>query len=406
MTYARCRPFFPLGLLALACLSLPSPAPACPFCVDQKGPTLVGEFNQASLVLLGSFTDYRPAPGDDGGTTDFVVEKVLKDHPVLKDAGIFRVVGGKRRTTFQRAVPNTKSKFLVFCDVYKGRLDPYKGVELSPGSDLVKYLTEALAKKDRPVGERLRHCFDYLNSPDVDVALEAYKEFQRAEYKDYRGMAKSLPADTIARWLQDPKTPAFRYGLYASLLGHCGDPARHGKLLRSLVDDPEKRRGSGIDGMLAAYVMLQPKQGWAYLKGILADGKEDFLMRYAALRTARFLWGERPDLVARGDLAGGVALALAHPDMADFAVEDLRRWGRWERCEEVLGLFGKESHNVPVIRRAVLRYMLQCPGPRAAAFVREQRQRDPDWVRDAEEILRLDAEAALPTQPPVAPKTK
>src|SRR5262249_32653905 len=155
-----------------------------------------------------------------------------------------------------------------------------------------------------------------------------------------------LPAETIAKWLQDPKTPAFRYGLYASLLGHCGDTARHGKLLRQLVDDPEKRRGSGIDGMLAAYVMLQPKQGWRYVMGVLGDGKEDFLMRYAALRTARFLWGERPDLVPKGELAGGVALALAHPDMADFAIEDLRRWGRWERCDEVLALFDKESHNV------------------------------------------------------------
>jgi len=405
MTSARWRLTLSVGLLALAGLWLTPPAQACPFCcMDQKGPTLVGEFDQASLVLLGTFANFRPAPGDDGGKTDFVVEKVLKNHPVLNDKAVFHVKGGKLQTTLDRAVPNTKSRFVIFCDVFKGKLDPYKGVELSPGSDLVKYLTEALAKKDRPVGERLRHAFDYLNSPDVDVALEAYREFQRADYKDYRDMAKALPADTLAKWLQDPKTPPFRFGLYASLLGHCGDPAKHGKLLRSLVDDPEKRRGSGIDGMLAAYVMLQPKQGWTYLKGILGDAKEDFLMRYAALRTARFLWGERPDLVSRSDLAGGVALVLGHPDMADFAIEDLRRWGRWERCEDVLALFEKDSHNVPVIKRAVLRYMLQCPGPRAAAFVRQQRQRDPDWVSDAEEILRLDAET--PTQTPAPAKGK
>src|SRR5439155_10200276 len=102
-------------------------------------------------------------------------------------------------------------------------------------------------------------------------------------------MAKKLPADTIGKWLQDPKTPPYRYGLYASLLGHCGEPAKHGKLLRALIDDPEKRRGSGIDGMLASYVMLQPKAGWDYVRDILNDGKQDFLMRYAALRTARFL---------------------------------------------------------------------------------------------------------------------
>ena len=32
------------------------------------------------------------------------------------------------------------------------------------------------------------------------------------------------------------------YGLYASLLGHCGTKA-HAKLLKSMIEDPEKRRG-------------------------------------------------------------------------------------------------------------------------------------------------------------------
>ena len=41
----------------------------------------------------------------------------------------------------------------------------------------------------------------------------------------------------------------------------------------------------GIDGMLAAYVMLQPKEGWHLLQDILKDSKQEFLMRYACLRT-------------------------------------------------------------------------------------------------------------------------
>jgi hypothetical protein len=378
-----------LGLFALAWFPVPNTASACPFCMDERGPTLVGDFNQASLVLLGTFTNYRPGTGDDvlGGKTDFVIEKVLKPHDVLKTAA------KNNKIEFRRGVPATKSKFVVFCDVYKNEVDPYRGVEVPSDSDLVSYLTRALAVKDRPAPERLRLCFEYLNSPDLDVSLDAYREYAKADYKDYKEMAKSLPADKLAAWLEDPKTPAYRYGLYASLLGHCGDPAKHGKLLRSMIDDPEKRRGSGIDGMLAAYLMLQPKEGWHYLKGVLKDGEQDFLMRYAALRTARFLWGERSDLVAKADLVEGVASVMNHPDMADFAIEDLRKWQRWELCERVLELFTKQSHDVPVIRRAVLRFALQCPSPRARTFVAEQRRRDADWVNDAEELLRLEVEA-------------
>ena len=169
MANPRGRLFLPLGLLALALFCYPAGAKCCPFCAEEKGPTLVGDFNQASLVMLGSFTNFRPG-GEDGGTTDFVIEKTLKPHEAVKN---------KKTITFRRSIPPTKSKFVVFCDVYKGEIDPYRGVEVPPGSDLVNYLTEALAKKDGPIGERLRLCFKYLNSADVDVALDAYREFQR-----------------------------------------------------------------------------------------------------------------------------------------------------------------------------------------------------------------------------------
>ncbi len=387
MADRRSRLLLCVAVLTLVWLQTPAGVDACPFCSEERGPTLVGDFNQASLVLLGTFANFKPNLGNDlGGTTEFFVEKALKPHEVLK---------GRNKVTFNKAVPATKGKYIVFCDVYKGEIDPYRGVEVPADSDLVSYLTESLAKRDRPAGERLRLAFNYLTSSDLEVSMDAYREFAKADYKDYKDMAKSLPADTIGKWLQDPKTPAYRYGLYASLLGHCGNPEKHGNLLRTLLDDPEKRKGSGIDGMLASYVMLQPKEGWKYVKGLLNNAEEEFLIRYAALRTARFLWGERPDLLPQGELVAGVAQSLAHPDMADFVIEDLRKWQRWELSDRILNLFEQETHNVPVIRRAILRYALRCPNPRAASFVREQRRLDADWVNDAEELLRLEQEAPV-----------
>src|SRR5215831_13342342 len=93
---------YPRGrlLLPLAWLCHPAGAKCCPFCTEEKGPTLVGDFNQASLVLLGSFTNFRP--GEDG-TTDFVIEKVLKAHDAVKN---------KKVLTFKRSIPPTKSKFV------------------------------------------------------------------------------------------------------------------------------------------------------------------------------------------------------------------------------------------------------------------------------------------------------
>src|SRR5205807_9822979 len=85
---------------------------------------------------------------------------------------------------------------------------------------------------------------------------------------------------------------------YASMLGHCSkNKTEHARLLRSLVDDPDKRVTSGVDGILASYVMLQPKEGWKYLRGILKDSKQDFMMRYAALRSVRFFVDYRADVI-------------------------------------------------------------------------------------------------------------
>ena len=365
----------PLTVMAVA-------VSACPFCTQERGPTLIGDFDQAAMVLVGSFANARQDAGLDGGTTDFIIDEVLKKH---------EIIDGKKKITLPKYMPGAKNKFVIFCDVYKGTIDPYRGVEIQPGSDLVKYLRGALALKDHPLAERLRYAFDYLNSADIDVALDAYREFQKTDYKDYKDTAKSLPPATLAKWLRDPKTPPYRYGLYASLLGLCGRP-EDGKLLREMLQDPQKRMGSGLDGMLVGYVTIDPKEGAAFLSSILKDGKQEFLLRYAALRGVRFLWDQRPDLVPKTDLIQDVKLLLDQPDMADFAVEDMRKWERWEMTDSVLDLFNKETHNVPVVRRAILRFALKSPAPRAKAFVEEQRRRDKEWVCDTEELLRLEAQ--------------
>ncbi len=371
---------------------LPS-AGACPFCSENQGPTLVGDYANASMVLYGNFANAKLGGNQIEGTTDFVIEKVLKPNEYLKGVQ-------KGTVTLPRYI-QSKNKFVIFIDVYKGTLDPYRGVETQAGSELVKYLEGAVKHQSTPAPQRLRYCFDFLNSADFDVAMDAYREFAKADYKEYSELAKKLPADVLAGWLKDPKTPAYRYGLYASLLGHCGGK-EDAKLLRSMVDDPERRKGSGIDGMLAAYIMLQPKEGWKYVQDMLKNDKQDFMFRYACLRTVRFLWDQRPDLVPQKELVGGMGLVLDQADMADFGIEDLRRWHRWEMTDRVIDLFGLKTHSIPVVKRAVLRFALASPEPRAKEFVKSQRERDLEWVRDTEELLKLESDSQ-PT-PPVKSK--
>ena len=379
-----------LLVLTFSGAALPSGI-CCPFCSQDKVPTLAGDYNTALMVLVGTFTNAKVADN----TTDFVIEQVLKPNDYLKGPKV-KNVNGKQVITLPRFI-KAETKFIIFCDVFKDQIDPYRGVEVQAGSELVDYLKGAANLKDAPLGDRLRYSFKHLNSPEFEVAMDAYRDFARTDYKDYMEMAKKLPAETLAKWLQDEKTPPYRYGLYASLLGLCGT-AEDGKLLRRMIDDPEKRKGSGIDGMLVGYIALQPKEAWKYITDLLKDQDQDFLMRYAGLRTARFLWEQRPDILPKKDLAEGIALLLDHGDMADFAIEDLRKWKRWEMCGRILELFGKKSHDVNVVKRSILRFALQCPEPSARAFVDAQRRRDPNWVKDTEELLKIESPVDPPAQ--------
>src|SRR5262249_11045745 len=117
------------------------------------------------------------------------------------------------------------------------------------------------------------------------------------------------------------------------------------------------------------------------------------------LRAVRFLWGAREGLVSREKLVGGVVLVLGQGDIADLAVEELRRRKCWETAEQVLGCYGKESHAYPIVRRAIIRFALSCPeNPRVKRSLARRRKEAPEVVKDAEDPIPL-KEGSRPDSP-------
>lgn len=384
-----------VAVLAGACTALPAQAVfgrCCPGC-QQQGPILSAEIAQASMVLYGTFTNATPGVDEGQGSSDFQIEAVIKKHDIL---------GDKKVITLPRYVPNEdpKIKFLVFCDVFKGKVDPYIGTPVQADCDMVKYIKGALEVKDKDVGSQLRYYFDFLENKESVISTDAFKAFGNADYKDFKEIAHKLPADRLVKWLTDPETSPLRYGAYAQMLGHCGT-AKDADLLRKLLDDPKRRGPTGLDYMMVGYTLLKPKDGMAYMRGVLQDSTKEFTIRYAALQAIRFFWDFRQDVVDKNELVKGACDLLDQSDVADLAIEDLRKWGRWEICDRVLALKEKKSHDVSVIRRAILRYALSCPESKAAEYVQECRKRDAEMVKDAEELLKLDAPPVKAAAPDV-----
>jgi hypothetical protein len=381
---------------AAALMALASVSPACPFCTMQ-GKTLTGEVADARMVLYGKLANAN----EKAETTEIQIETVIKDNPVRAK---------RTRLTLSRwvdlSLTGEKDRFVVFCDLFRGKIDPYRGLALKAGTKVPEYLKGALKLKDKPLEERLRFFFDYLDNEDLEISNDAYKEFGNADYKDFKPLAKTLNVARVVKWLKDPETPSFRIGLYASMLGHSGSEKDAG-VLRKLLDDPERRAGSGVDGLMAAYAMLKPKDGWAYILAGLKNTKEEFMFRYAALRAVRFLHDYRTDVVGKKELVAGLCVLLAQEDIADLAIEDLRKWQVWNQADKVLAVRKTAAYKLPIVKRALLRYCLQAQGvPAAAAYVAERRKSDPEAVKEAQELLDLEKETAASSSTSAKPVQK
>lgn len=369
---------------ALAVIALAAgPAAACTFCDGnfRTRQTLRTQFAAAKAVLYGQLKNPRFDPKTDDGFTDLHVGTVLKDDPARGSAATVTL------RAYLPVVGNTPPEYLVFCGVVSGQLDPTFGV---PGSAaVVEYLKGAAKFDDRDPGAKLGYFFKHLDSPDPTVAADAFLEFARTPDADILKAAKHLDAAKLRKLLAAPNTPPERLGVFAFLLGVSGGPNDAAFLAGLLGANPlPERTSSAFGGLLAGYMLLAPKDGWALAAAVLADDKRPYSVRFSAIGAVRFLQATRGN-DCKAEVLKCCAALLPHGDLADQAVEDLRRWGYWDLTADVLAQFPKPTHAAPIVRRGIVRYALCCPTDEAKRFVTAVKQTDPKLVRDVEEMLEL-----------------
>jgi hypothetical protein len=371
---------FAAAILAFIAAALP--ADACTFCDGsfRTKQTLRMHFAQAKAVLHGQLKNPR-FDRDDNSYTDLHVSNILKDDPAR---------GGQMVITIPQYLPvigNTPSDFVLFCDVAKGKLDPVFGVP-APRAAL-DYLNAAAKLDDADPAAKLAFFFKHLDSTDATIAADAFYEFARAADSDILKAARQINPAKVRRLIADANTPPERLGVFAFLLGVSGGPADAAFLARMLSENPlPERSASAFGGLLAGLILLAPNDGWPLAANVLADSKRPYSVRLSAIGTVRFLQSTR-GADSKAEVLKCCAALLPHGDLADQAIEDLRRWEYWDLTTDVLAQFGKPTHAAPIVRRAILRYALCAPGDESKRFVAAVRQSDPRLVKSVEEMLEL-----------------
>ncbi len=368
--------------VAVAVLLLSAwPVAACSVC----GPALLGkntlreELTQSKAAVVGTLKNPKANSSGTGGTTEFHFAKTLKTAAIVeKKAGVtvpqyFPVVG------------DTPPDYLFFFDEVNGQPTISGGVPSTAA--VVDYLTAAakLDAKDAPA--RLAFYFKHLDAADPTVAADAFLEFAKAPDADILKAKAGFDADRLVKLLANPKTPDDRLGVFAALLGLCGE-AKHVAVFAELLKEPltERVRGS-LGGVLAGLVLLEPKAGWKAVRTVLGDDKRPFEQRLSALGTVRFLQATRSE--AKADVLAACGGMLGSTDFADLVIEDLRRWGWWDLTAEVFAAWGQPAGEVREVKKAIVRYALTCPKADAKVFLDSARKADAKLVAQVEQSEKL-----------------
>lgn len=369
------------ALLAVALLAIP-PARACTFCGGElrSKQTLRMHYAAAKAVLHGQLKNPRFDSKTDEGATDLHISAALKDDPARGGAGVVTL------RSYLPVIGNTPSDYLVFCNVAGGKLDPTFGVPATAA--VIDYLKAAAKLDDADPVAKFAFFFKHLDSPDGAVAADAFYEFARATDADLAKAAKQFDAVKLRKLLADANTPPERLGVFAFLLGVSGGAADAAFLAAMLKENPLSERSAGaFGGLLAGYVLLSPKDGWALALNVLADEKQPYSIRLSTIGTVRFFQATRGS-ECKAEVLKCCAAILPQGDFADQAIEDLRRWGYWDLTADVLAQYPKPTHSAPIVRRCIVRYALSCPDEASKKFVAAVRQADPKLVAGVEELLK------------------
>jgi hypothetical protein len=383
------------AVVALVAVAFPAVARACPFC-SAVSLTFAQEIAQSQAAVIAKLVEPPPAgslaPRAEGPLPKgkFEIVEVLKGADLVAEAGLAGADAKPIETIMLEEKP-VGSLFLLMA------VEPPQLVWSSPVrvSDRGVAYIRRLGELPEKGPERLAFFQDHLEDEDDSLARDAYDEFAIAPYADVKGLKERMDPAKLLGWIENPKVPANRRRLYATMLGVCGskdDAARIGKILSGEGLSPEQTEArSGLDALIACYVALEGPAALDLVDRLFLERKNrdvPFTETYAAVMALRFL-GEESDLVPRDRVLASLRLLLAEPKLADLVIADLARWQDWSVIDRLVTLFKEAKADNIFVREPIVNYLRACPLPAAAAAVTELETIDPEAVRRAATLAGL-----------------
>lgn len=283
---------------------------------------------------------------------------------------------------------NAYNGILLFADNSKGQLDVFRGVSI-PSKEVSNYAAGALGATTLRGPALLDFYLPFLQSPSREIASDAFLEFAKASDSTLVEFSKKMNPALLKSWILDPKVPEERLGLYAFLLGGCGRDADISFLLEMLKSQ-DSRAQAAFDGAMVALIRLHPDKGWKALDGFLKADDTPLQTRLSCIRSIKVAGEIMQDKSDKAEIFKALNIALKQGELADLAIEELRKMKYWGFTQEILNIYGTKGYTAPVMKRAFLRYALTAPkDPVIEKFLAQLETKDSQMILEVKESLGL-----------------
>lgn len=358
-----------------------STARCCPFC-SAPSLTMAEQLAQADAAVLVQWVGGTRATDTSAGETVYEIRQIVRNiKSELKE---------EDRVTLYRYRESEVGDLFLLVGSKATTIEWGSPIEVTETS--FNYIAQA-PSPEMPASKRLEYYIKFLEYPDQMIANDAFGEFANTPYDDITQMADKLPREKIRGWIINPQTPATRMGLYGLLIGLCGTEEDSKVLEKKILEKSDDFR-LGIDGLMSGYLLLRGEKGLAVIdKKKLMNRDVKFSETYAAMQAVRFMWKYADGRIDKSRLRKSMRLLIDRPEMADLVIADLARWKDWEIQDRLMKMYfcamldgevdnddttesvriqklvnkvfpGKldmrsaEAFNVPMIKRAIVKFML------------------------------------------------
>ena len=159
-------------------------------------------------------------------------------------------------------------------------------------------------------------------------------------------------------------------------------------MMLAKINQPVAGFPLGLDGLISGYLVLAGEKGLDAIDASkLQNKKVAFGEIYAAAQALRFMWTYGNGRISQDRLKQSMRRLLDDSDLLDLVIADLARWEDWSVQDRLLKSYGKGDYSEPMVKRAIVRYMLRAaqahgkPGEQGQANLEKLRQLDPEFFK-------------------------